>query len=115
MNRHGKHNIRNGIVWAQTSHRTGTCTATLCVIEPRTHQKFESFKKYFRSDEIRFRICYSQKTPEIVRIYFGANSTPEPGPRSLIFAHAMRESFGNIHTTAHSPLIYLRQKNEVFP
>ena len=30
MNRHGHHNIRNGIVWAQTG---GTCTATLCVIE----------------------------------------------------------------------------------
>ena len=28
--RHGHHNIRNGIVWAQTSHSTCTCTATLC-------------------------------------------------------------------------------------
>ena len=27
------HNIRNGIVWAQTGHSTCTCTATLCVIE----------------------------------------------------------------------------------
>ena len=33
MNRHGHHNIRNGIVWAQTGDSTGTCTATLCVIE----------------------------------------------------------------------------------
>ena len=45
MNRHGHNNIRNGIVWVQTGHSTSTCTATLCVIEPRTHQKFESFKK----------------------------------------------------------------------
>ena len=44
---HRHHNIRNGIVWAQTGHNTGTCTATLCVIEPRTHLKFESFKKIF--------------------------------------------------------------------
>ena len=33
MNRRGHHNIRNGIVWAQTGHSTGTCTATLLVIE----------------------------------------------------------------------------------
>ena len=33
MNRHGRHNIRIGILWAHTSHSTGTCTATLCVIE----------------------------------------------------------------------------------
>ena len=33
MNRHGSHNIRNGTVCAQTGHSTGTCTATLCVIE----------------------------------------------------------------------------------
>ena len=32
MNRQGHHNIRNGIVWAQTGHSTGTCTATLCVM-----------------------------------------------------------------------------------
>ena len=32
MNRQGHHNIRNGIVW-ETGHSTGTCTATLCVIE----------------------------------------------------------------------------------
>ena len=33
VNRQRHHNIRNGIVWAQTGHSTGTCTATLCVIE----------------------------------------------------------------------------------
>ena len=33
VNRQGHHNIRNGTVWAQTGHSTGTCTATLCVIE----------------------------------------------------------------------------------
>ena len=33
MNRHGSHNIRNGIAWAQTSHSTGTCTVTLLVVE----------------------------------------------------------------------------------
>ena len=33
MNRHGSHNIRNGIVWVQTGHSTSTCTATWCVIE----------------------------------------------------------------------------------
>ena len=41
----GHHNIRNEIVWVQTGHSTGTCTATLCVIELWTNQKFESFKK----------------------------------------------------------------------
>ena len=39
--------IRIGIVWVQRDHSTGTCTATLCEIETRTHQKFESFKKKF--------------------------------------------------------------------
>ena len=33
MNRHGSHNIRNGIVWVQTGHSTCTCTATLLVVE----------------------------------------------------------------------------------
>ena len=32
-NRHGSHNIRNGILLDQTCHSTGTCTATWCVIE----------------------------------------------------------------------------------
>ena len=44
MNRHGSHNIRNEIEWAQTGHSTGTCTATLLVVELWIHQKFESFK-----------------------------------------------------------------------
>ena len=35
---HGRHNIRNGIVWAQTGHSTGTWTVTLHVIEPNTQQ-----------------------------------------------------------------------------
>ena len=33
MNRHGHHNIRIGILWAQTGNSTSTCTATLCEIE----------------------------------------------------------------------------------
>ena len=33
MNRHGHNKIRIGILWAQTGHSKGTCTATLCVIE----------------------------------------------------------------------------------
>ena len=33
MNRHGSHNIRHEIAWAQTSHSTCTCTATLLVVE----------------------------------------------------------------------------------
>ena len=40
MNRHGSHNIRNGIAWAQTGHSTGTRTATLLVFELST-TKFE--------------------------------------------------------------------------
>ena len=43
VNRQGHHNIRNGIVWAHTGHSTGTCTATLCVVEHT--EKFESFQK----------------------------------------------------------------------
>ena len=35
----------DGIVWAQTGHSTSTCTVSLHVIEPQTHQKFESFIK----------------------------------------------------------------------
>ena len=57
MNRQGHNNSRNGIVWVQTGHSTGTCAATLCVIEPRTHQKFESSKKKIRDDENGIRIC----------------------------------------------------------
>ena len=33
MDRHGRHNFRIGILWAQTDHSTGTCTATMCVID----------------------------------------------------------------------------------
>ena len=33
INRQRRHNIRNGNVWATTSHNTSTCRATLCVIE----------------------------------------------------------------------------------
>ena len=56
VNRQRHHNIRNGIMWAQTGHSTSTCTATLCVIELSTQQKFESLKKQIRSDENRIRI-----------------------------------------------------------
>ena len=45
MNHQGHNRIRIEIVRVHRGHSTGTCTATLCVIEPRTHQKFESFKK----------------------------------------------------------------------
>ena len=43
VNRQGHHNIRNGIVWVQTSH--STCTVSLHVVELWTHQKIESLKK----------------------------------------------------------------------
>ena len=33
LNRLGRHNIRNGTMWVQAGHSTGTCTATLCVFE----------------------------------------------------------------------------------
>ena len=48
----------NGIVWAQTVPQH-MHSHMVCVIRTsRTHQKFESFKKYnFRDDEIRIRIC----------------------------------------------------------
>ena len=45
---------QNGLVWVQTGHSTGTCTATLCVIEVRTHQKLESFKKKSAARKIEF-------------------------------------------------------------
>ena len=57
MNCQGHNNIRNGIVSVQTGHSTCTCTVSLHVVELWTHQKFESFKKIFRDDEIRIRIC----------------------------------------------------------
>ena len=69
--RHGHHNIRNGIVWAQTGHGTCTCTATLCVIEPWTHQKFESFKKIPQRRKSNSNLLINSKNPEIVRIGFG--------------------------------------------
>ena len=88
VDRHRHHKIRIGVLWVQTGHSTGTCTATLCVIELRTHQKIESFnKKKFRSDDIRIRICQLlPKTPEIVRIYFQRNGiraslSPWQGPK----------------------------------
>ena len=73
MNRHGHHNIRIGIVWVQECYSTCTCTATLCVIELWTHQKFESLKKNnFRNDEIRIRICYliPKKEPKSFELVF---------------------------------------------
>ena len=33
MSRQRRHNIRNGIVWVQTSRSTCTCPDPLCVIE----------------------------------------------------------------------------------
>ena len=44
MTRDGRHNIRNGIAWAQTGHGTFT----------RTHQKFESFRKKFATTIFEF-------------------------------------------------------------
>ena len=64
-------NIRIGIVWVQRGHSTGTCTATLCVIETRTHQKFESFKKKTQRRNSNPNLLINSKTPEIVRIHFG--------------------------------------------
>ena len=58
MNHQGHNNIRNEIVWVQTSHSTCTCTVKLHVIETLTHQNFESLKSNnFRNDENRIRIC----------------------------------------------------------
>ena len=54
MYRQGHHNIRNGIVWVQTGHITGTCSATFFVIEPE-HTKNSNRSKN-RSDEHRNRI-----------------------------------------------------------
>ena len=75
MSHQERNNIRNGIVWVQSGQSTCTCTVTLHVIEPRTHQKFESSEKNnVRNDENRIRICYlCPKTPEIVRNYFRSN------------------------------------------
>ena len=33
MNRHGHHNIRIGILWAQIGHNTSKCAVALCLIE----------------------------------------------------------------------------------
>ena len=41
MNHQGHNNVRNGTVWVQNKPQT----VTLNVIEPRTHQKFESRKR----------------------------------------------------------------------
>ena len=78
MNRHGHNNIRNEIVWVQTSQRTSTCTVSLHEIEPRPHQKFESSAKKIHNDEIRIRFCeLKTKTTEIVRNCFGAWYLPK--------------------------------------
>ena len=44
MNRHGCHNIRNGVVWVQTSYNTCTCPATLCDWT-LNRQEIEQFRK----------------------------------------------------------------------
>ena len=54
VNRQKHHNIRNGFVWAQTSHSTSTCTATLC--QRRTLDSN--------------LLINSKKKPEIIRISF---------------------------------------------
>ena len=80
MNRHGRHNFRNGFVWVQTSHSTCTCTAAVCVIEVWTHQKFESFEKIpRRQQKSNSNLLINSKTlpPEIVRIYVWRNSTSQ--------------------------------------
>ena len=66
VNRQRHHNIRIGILWAQTGHSTNTCTVSLHVIELCTHQKFESFNS---------NLLISSKNPEIVRNYFPVNGT----------------------------------------
>ena len=70
MNRHGRHNIRIVILWAQTGHCTGTCTVSLHVIELWTHKKIRIVQKNnFRSAEIRIRICFFQKKKKRNRLY----------------------------------------------
>ena len=70
MDRHGHNNIRNGILWVQTGHSSGTCTVTLSVIEPRTHQKIESFKK--------------------IKDYFGRHGKCAPKPLLRAFTWRLR-------------------------
>ena len=53
---------RKIIVWVQRGRSTSTCTATLCVIEPRTHQKFESPKK-IAATKFEFESLINSRTP----------------------------------------------------
>ena len=41
MNRQGHNNIRNGIVWVQTGHNTGTNRIRICQLIPKTPKSFE--------------------------------------------------------------------------
>ena len=105
MNRHGRNNIRNGIVGVETSHSTRALVqSTLHVIEPRTHKKIEMvFENKFRDDENRSRICLLiPKNPEIVRISFGGNRSHS----MTLAAEPLRRGHGNRREThpalAHS-------------
>ena len=58
MNRHGRHNIRIGILWAQTSHSQCTCTAHIVYDRTLNTPTIRILqKKKIRGDEIRIRIC----------------------------------------------------------
>ena len=82
MNRHGRHNIRNGIVWVQTGTSTCTCTATscVCVCLKFEHQKFESFKKKIPQRQKSNRI---PKTTDVVRNYFRPHGNDNHDPSFL--------------------------------
>ena len=67
----------------QTSHSTGTCTVTLHVVEPRTHQKFESFKKNPRRRKSNSNLLIHSKNPEIERNCFG--------PNGMVSSHQTRD------------------------
>ena len=79
VNRQRHHNIQNGVVWVETGHSIGTCSATLCVWLNFEHtKKLNPSKNNFQSNEIRNRIfLLIPKTREIVRTYFRPNSNSE--------------------------------------
>ena len=70
-------NIRNGIMWVQTSHSTRTCTVTLCVIEPRTQPQIRIVQKNPQQRNSNSNMLVNSKPPEIVRNNFRPNSILE--------------------------------------
>ena len=110
MNRHGSHNIRNGIVWEQTGHNTGTCTATWCVIELSTHQKFESFKKiFFATTKFEFESAnLFQKHPNSFEFISGRMVwTRHPsGEGAQYLSKRPGQAVANSYTVHSSPFVF---------